>query len=85
MLLIPKALTVTNPVTILGYGALLSEESARLTFPHLSNFRLVQLQGFRRVFSHPHLFLIAQDLVDPAVTLQIASLSAVLFSFRSIS
>eukprot|EP00980_Cylindrotheca_fusiformis_P011666 scaffold2751_cov131-Cylindrotheca_fusiformis.AAC.33 len=72
---IPKALTETNPVTILGYGALLSEDSARLTFPHLSSFRLVRLHCMRRVFSHPHLFLLAQDLIDPSESSCLASLS----------
>jgi hypothetical protein len=75
-MLIPKALTGTNPITVLGYGALLSEESARLTFPDLTNFRLVQLQHMRRVFSHPHLFLIAQDLADPSQSSHLASLSS---------
>lgn len=76
--MIPKALLAagTNPTTILGYGALLSEESARLTFPQLSNFRLVRTRGLRRIFSHPHLFLINQEIVDPSKTLRLASLSA---------
>ena len=52
--LAPKALT------FLAYGALLSERSARLTFPQLRNFRLARVQGYRRVFAHPHFFLISQ-------------------------
>ena len=63
--------------TILAYGALLSEQSARLTFPHLDNFRLVRVRGCRRVFGHPHLFLIGQNIVDLADrSLRLASLSA---------
>ena len=38
---VPAAL-LPDRVTILGYGALLSEASSRLTFPTLSNFRLVR-------------------------------------------
>lgn len=33
-------------------------------------------QDYRRVFAHPHIFLITRGLVDPAQTLQLASLSA---------
>lgn len=63
--------------TILAYGALLSEPSARLTFPDLDNFRIVRVRGYRRVFGHPHLFLIGQSIVDLADTsLRLASLSA---------
>jgi hypothetical protein len=83
-MLIPKALKGVNPVTILGYGALLSEESARLTFPCLSNFRFVKIQGMRRVFSHPHLFLIDQKLVDPLATSKLASLSVEFTSSQDI-
>ena len=61
---------------MLGYGALLSERSSRLTFPDLQNFRHVRVRGYRRVFAHPHLFLVQQGLVDPAATRQLASLSA---------
>ena len=71
----PEALRA-NHVTILGYGALLSEPSARLTFPDLSDFRLVRVKHFRRIFRHPHLFLIRQGVVKPKETLRIASLSA---------
>ena len=73
----PAALCGTGPTTtVLGYGALLSEESSRLTFPDLINFRLVRVKGYRRIFRHPHLFLLKQGVVDPTTTLEIASLSA---------
>ena len=74
---IPAALaTATDPTTILGYGSLLSEASARVTFPDLSNFRLVRLRGLRRVFAHPHLFLVSEGLVDTKTSLCLASLSS---------
>lgn len=73
----PESLTGEGPTTILAYGALLSERSSRLTFPDLTNFRLVRVRGLRRVFSHPHLFLIAQNVIDPSdLALRLASLSA---------
>jgi hypothetical protein len=61
-------------VTILSYGALCSEPSARLTFPHLANFRPVRVHGYRRVFGQPHVFLLSRGLVEPS-DLRIASLS----------
>ncbi|KAL3945439.1 MAG: hypothetical protein SGBAC_000492 [Bacillariaceae sp.] len=73
---IPNVLAAaTNPTTILGYGSLLSEDSARVTFPDLSNFRLVRLRCMRRVFAHPHLFLVSEGLVDPDTSFCLASLS----------
>jgi hypothetical protein len=71
----PEALRA-NHVTILGYGALLSEPSARLTFPNLSDFRLVRVKQFRRIFRHPHVVLIEEGVLKPQETLRIASLSA---------
>jgi hypothetical protein len=59
----PEALR-PEKVTILAFGALLSEKSSRLTFPDLKDFRLVRLRNLRRVFAHPHLFLVCEGLVD---------------------
>ncbi len=42
----PPALSPAS-ITVLAYGALLSERSARLTFPALSNFRLARVQVLR--------------------------------------
>lgn len=70
----PEAL-LPNQVTVLGFGALLSEASARLTFPDLEDFRLVKVKDHRRIFRHPHLFLIRQGLVK-LPDLHIGSLSA---------
>jgi hypothetical protein len=76
MVIFPSALR-SPQVTVLGYGALLSESSSRLTFPNLSNFRHVRIKGFRRVFAHPHVFLIGEEeLIHPDRTSHLASLSA---------
>lgn len=64
-MLFPSALQPTQ-VTILAYGALLSETSSRLTFPHLTQFRHVRVRGYRRVFGHPHLFLLREGLLENA-------------------
>jgi len=68
----PEALR-PDQITILAYGALLSEASSRLTFPDLEDFRHVRVRGLRRVFAHPHLFLLQQGLTEG---LKLASLSA---------
>lgn len=39
-------------ISICGFGSLLSERSARSTFPNLKNFRIGALRGFRRVYAH---------------------------------
>ena len=62
-------------MTILGLGSLLSERSARTTFPALANFRLVQLHGYRRVFAHTPALFVRRGIAD-ASTLEMASLSA---------
>lgn len=38
-------------ITVIGYGSLLAEDSARQTVPGLRNFRLVEVPGFRRIFN----------------------------------
>jgi hypothetical protein len=35
------------------HRSLLSEQSARLTFPSLTNFRLARVYNYRRLFQHP--------------------------------
>ena len=62
-------------VQILGFGSLMSEQSARTTFPHLTNFRIVRVQGYRRVFRHPAAIFFERGIADME-SLQIASLSA---------
>ena len=39
-------------MTVAGFGSLLSETSARSTFPQLRDFRQGRLRGWRRVFAH---------------------------------
>lgn len=38
-------------ISVVGYGSLLSEQSARETVPELENFRLVEVPGYRRIFN----------------------------------
>lgn len=40
-------------VSIIGFGSLISENSSRGTFPELSNFREVRVDGHRRLYQHP--------------------------------
>ncbi|BAT77099.1 hypothetical protein VIGAN_01518800 [Vigna angularis var. angularis] len=44
-------LSADDYISICGYGSLLSERSARSTFPNLVNFRIARLTGFRRLFN----------------------------------
>uniref|UniRef100_A0ACD5U3F6 Uncharacterized protein n=1 Tax=Avena sativa TaxID=4498 RepID=A0ACD5U3F6_AVESA len=39
-------------ISVIGFGSLLSERSARSTFPELEGFRVAAPRGFRRVFAH---------------------------------
>jgi hypothetical protein len=64
-----------SQITICGLGSLLSEASARSTFPTLSGFRLGRISGFRRVFSHPADIFFQRGIAD-LPSLQMASLSA---------
>ena len=65
----------TSTITIPGFGSLLSERSSRMTFPTLKNFRVVRLDGFRRVFAHSPGVFVSRGITDKA-TLQLGSLSA---------
>jgi len=40
-------------IEIIGFGSLLSKVSSQTTFPDLTNFRVVRVVGYRRVFRHP--------------------------------
>lgn len=62
-------------VTILGLGSLLSERSSRVTFPNLSNFRVVRVLGWRRVFAHSPSVFVRRGIGD-IDSLQLSSLSA---------
>ena len=72
---VPACLSKST-VTICGFGALLSEFSSRLTFPDLTNFLLVRIQNYQRVFAAPHLFLIRAGAIDPATSMRIGALAA---------
>ncbi|KAG2452732.1 hypothetical protein HYH02_002962 [Chlamydomonas schloesseri] len=61
-------------MTIAGFGSLLSERSARYTFPNLVNFRAGQLHGWRRVFAHTADVFFARGIARPD-TGEVASLS----------
>lgn len=61
--------------SIIGFGSLLSEASARVTFPHLRGFRLARVVGWRRVFRHAAAIFFERGIANPK-TKEISSLSA---------
>ncbi|KAI3429602.1 hypothetical protein D9Q98_005688 [Chlorella vulgaris] len=61
-------------MTIAGFGSLLSETSARSTFPELQNFRQGRLKGWRRVFTHQCNIFFARGIARPE-TREVSSLS----------
>ncbi|XP_050373857.1 uncharacterized protein LOC126791447 [Argentina anserina] len=61
-------------ISICGFGSLLSERSARSTFPELINFRVARLNGFRRVFGHMAPIIFERGIAKPE-TKEISSLS----------
>jgi len=61
-------------VTIVGYGSLLSEQSSRVTFPGLTNFRLGRIDNYRRVFQHPGSIFFKHKIANYD-TLEFSSLS----------
>ncbi|KAF8394608.1 hypothetical protein HHK36_020822 [Tetracentron sinense] len=61
-------------LSICGFGSLLSETSARSTFPDLINFRVARLSGFRRVFAHVAPIFFQRGIAN-AETGEISSLS----------
>jgi len=60
--------------TIAGFGSLLSETSARSTFPDLTNFRLGRVNGYRRLFAHACDIFFERGIARPQ-TMEISSLS----------
>src|SRR3989338_3690062 len=46
-------LSKQKEMTIIGFGSLMSMKSSLRTFPTLHNFRVVEIEGYRRVFRHP--------------------------------
>ena len=61
--------------TIIGLGSLLSERSARTTFPKLGNFRLGRVEGFRRVFAHSPSIFVSRGIANTE-TLEMSSIAA---------
>ncbi|GAB2294315.1 hypothetical protein Dimus_028525 [Dionaea muscipula] len=61
-------------ISICGFGSLLSERSARSTFPDLIDFRVARLNGFRRVFAHAAPIFFERGIARPE-TMEISSLS----------
>ncbi|CAK7333292.1 unnamed protein product [Dovyalis caffra] len=61
-------------ISICGFGSLLSERSARSTFPDLLNFRVARLNAFRRVFAHVAPIFFERGIAKPE-TKEISSLS----------
>lgn len=52
-------------ISVVGYGSLLSEASARETVPALSNYRLVRVPGYRRVFDKVGVVFISRHGMSP--------------------
>lgn len=61
-------------MTIAGFGSLLSERSARYTFPDLQNFRPGRVHNWRRVFAHTADVFFTRGIARPH-TGEISSLS----------
>uniref|UniRef100_A0A162B4B3 Uncharacterized protein n=1 Tax=Daucus carota subsp. sativus TaxID=79200 RepID=A0A162B4B3_DAUCS len=60
-----KIVSPDGLISICGFGSLLSENSARSTFPHLINFRVARLLGFRRVFAHAAPIFFQRGIANP--------------------
>ncbi|XP_050216566.1 uncharacterized protein LOC126667602 [Mercurialis annua] len=69
-----KLLSPAGLISICGFGSLLSEKSARSTFPDLLNFRVARLSNFRRVFAHVAPIFFQRGIANPE-TKEISSLS----------
>jgi hypothetical protein len=61
-------------IDIIGYGALLSQVSAKKTFPDLKDFRIKYVKGWIRVFNHPALIYFERNIAIP-VTGEVSDLS----------
>lgn len=61
-------------ISVAGFGSLLSESSARSTFPDLRRFRVGKVKGYRRVFAHTASVFFQRGIARPA-TGEISSLS----------
>lgn len=52
-------------ISVVGFGSLLSEQSARETVPDLCNHRLVRVPGFRRIFNKVGVVFISRHGQSP--------------------
>lgn len=64
-----------DSISFIGFGSLLSEKSARITCPNLSNFRLAKVKGYRRIFNFVHPLLIAENSLQD-VQMKLSGLNA---------
>lgn len=69
-----RILSPDGLLSVCGFGSLLSERSARSTFPDLVDFRVARLNGFRRVFAHTAPIFFERGIANPE-TKEISSLS----------
>ncbi|WP_299179356.1 gamma-glutamylcyclotransferase [uncultured Neptuniibacter sp.] len=53
-------------ISVIGYGSLLSEASARETVPGLKNFRIVEVPGYKRIFNKVGIVFLSRYQADPA-------------------
>ncbi|WP_067981910.1 hypothetical protein [Neptuniibacter pectenicola] len=60
--------------SVVGYGSLLCERSARETVPGLTHFRIVEVPGYIRIFNKVGVVFFSRHKADPS-TRQIASCS----------
>ncbi len=70
-------------ISVVGFGSLLSERSARDTVPGLKNYRLVRVDGYRRIFNKVGILFIAGHGQAPD-SLEVSSCSTELCSDTSI-
>jgi hypothetical protein len=63
-------------ITIVGFGSLLSLESAKRTFPNLKNYRKAKIQNYKRTFNIVGIFDLRRGFGNPK-TGEIASLAAI--------
>ena len=71
----PSAITSDGAfVAVVGFGSLLSRNSALFTAPNLRDFRVVRVHGYRRVFAHTSPIFFERNIAN-AETREIASLS----------
>ncbi len=52
-------------ISVVGYGSLLAESSARETLPELENFRIVRVPGYRRIFNKVGVVFLSRYGADP--------------------